>query len=349
MLLSGATYLAVEGKITGGAPTDPDIRNRMYEKNWQPYSFVIDNADGSHTYVPFARFDPWGLVFGIVGDVAQTFQHVNEESRHSFAAAATMAVANLLNSRSYLKGMVDALDVLSGGQGQDGIDKFVRIMNQRAASYVPNLVRVAQPDTEIKEIRSMMDAIMAKTPGLAQGVPAKRGYFGDKLMAPIGWPWHAILPSRVGQESTDPALLELARLSDGPAQAHFSNPEKKVGTLNLTTFKNAEGVTAYDRMMEKLSETDFHDKLNALVQSDKYKAGNDGDAFYPGSKTTEIKKLESKYHKQALDATLKEFRDQAPALGYDLHEMHRSDKKNARDSKHGRDTVELDRLLELNQ
>jgi hypothetical protein len=321
----------------------------MYEKNWQPYSFVFENADGSKTYVPFARFDPWGLVFGIVGDVAQTFQHVNEESRHSFAASATMALANMLNSRSYLKGMVDALDVLSGGQGQDGINKFTRIMNARAASYVPNFVRVAQPDTEIKEIRSMMDAIMAKTPGLAQGIPAKRGYFGDKLMAPIGWPWHAILPSRVGQESTDPGLLELARLSDGPAQAHFSNPDKRVGTLDLTRFTNAEGITAYDRMMEKLSETDFHDKLNDLVTSDKYKAGTEGDTFYPGSKTTEIKKLESKYHKQALDATLKEFESQSEALGYDLHDMYRKDRHNARVSKHGRDVTELDRLLELNK
>ena len=349
MLMSGATYLAVEGKITGGAPTDPDIRNRMYEKNWQPYSFVFENQDGTKTYVPFARFDPWGLVFGVVGDIAQTFQHVSEESRHSFAASATMAVANMLNSRSYLKGMVDALDVVSGGQGQDGVDKFIRIMNQRAASYIPNVVRVAQPDTEIKEIRSMMDAMMAKLPGFSEGVPAKRGYFGDKVMAPIGWPWHAILPSRIGQETTDSALLELARLSDGPAQAHFKNPEKRVGTLDLTKFPNIEGVTAYDRMMEKLSETDFHDKLNDLVQDDRYKAGTDGDAFYPGSKVTMIKRLESKYHKQALDETLKEFQAQATTLGYDLREMYRADRKNARASKQGRDVTELDRLLELNQ
>lgn len=347
MLLSGATYLAVEGKITGGAPTDPDIRKRMYEKNWQPYSFVFENADGSHTYVPFARFDPWGLLFGVVGDVAQTFQHTDEDSRHSFAAASTMAVANLLNSRSYLKGMVDALDVLSGGQGQDGVDKLTRILNQRAASYIPNVVRTAQPDTEIKEIRSMMDAIMAKTPILSQNVPAKRGYFGDKLMAPIGWPWHAILPSRIGKESTDPGLLELARLSDGPAQAHFKEPQKRVGTLDLTKFKNAEGVTAYDRMMEKLSETDFHEKLNDLVTSDEYKAGTDGDAFYPGSKVTEIKKLESRYHKQALHETLVEFEDNAAMIGFDLKEMVRTDKRNARASKKGNDVTELDRLLEL--
>ena len=349
MLLSGATYLAVEGKITGGAPTDPDIRKRMYEKNWQPYSFVFENADGSKTYVPFARFDPWGLVFGIVGDVAQTFQHIDEDSRHSFAAASTMAVANLLNSRSYLKGMVDALDVLHGGQGQDGVDKLVRILNQRAASYIPNVVRTAQPDTEIKEIRSMMDALMAKTPGLAQNVPAKRGYFGDKLMAPIGWPWNAILPSKVGQESTDPALLELARLSDGPAQAHFKEPAKRVGTLDLTKFSNAEGVTAYDRMMEKLNETDFHEKMNDLVTSDEYKAGTDGDAFYPGSKQTDIKKLELKYHKKALKETLIEFQDNEAMIGFDLKGMVQTDKRNLKASKRGGDVTELDRLLELNR
>ncbi len=349
MLLTGATYLAVEGKITGGAPTDPDIRNRMYEKGWQPYSFVFQNSNGENTYVPFSRFDPYGLVFGIVGDIAQTFQHVAEDARHSFAASATMAVANMLNSRSYLKGLVDTLDVLSGGQGQDGIDKFTKIMNSRAASYIPNLARVANPDTELKEIRSMMDAMMAKTPGLSQSVPAKRGYFGDKVMSPVGWPWHAILPSKPGQETSDPALQELARLSDGPAQAHFQGPEKRVGTLDLTRYKNADGVTAYDRMLEKLSETDFHDKMNELVQSERYLAGTDGDAFYPGSKQVMIKKLETDYHHKALEATLREFEDQSEAIGFNLREMYLADKKNARVSKHGRDTTEIDRLLELAQ
>jgi hypothetical protein len=281
--------------------------------------------------------------------MAQTFQHINEESRHSAAASATMAVANLINSRSYLKGMVDALDVLSGGQGQDGIDKFIRIMNQRAASYVPNFSRVTNPDTEIKEVRSMMDAIMTKVPVLSNSVPAMRGYFGDKLMAPIGWPWHAILPAKVGQESTDPGLLELARLSDGPAQAHFKTPEKRVGTLDLTKFKNAQGVTAYDRMMEKLNETDFHEKLNELVTSDEYKAGTDGDPFYPGSKTTEIKKLEQRYHKQALHETLLEFEATSEMVGFDLKEMVRTDKHNRKASKRGDDITELDRLLELNK
>lgn len=349
MLLGGAVYLAVEGKITGGAPTDPDIRGRMYDKNWQPYSFVTENADGTKTYTPFARFDPFGLVFGIVGDIAQTFQHVNEESRHGFAAAATMAVANLLNSRSYLKGMVDALDVLSGGQGQDGIDKMTRIMNQRAASYVPNFARMGVVDTELKEIRSMMDALMAKTPGLSQSVPAKRNYFGNKVMSPVGWPWHAILPSKQSTESTDPATLELARLSDGPAQAHFSVPEKRIGTLYLTKYTNKDGVTAFDRMMEKLSETDFNEKMNALVTSPSYLAGNDGNGYYPGSKVQDIKRLESKYHKLALKETLKEFQDQAGELGYDLRDMYQIDRKNARASKHGRDVTEFDRLLELNQ
>jgi hypothetical protein len=347
MIMAGSTMMAVEGKITGGAPTDPDIRNRMYEKRWQPYSFVFTNDNGEKTYVPFSRFDPYGLLFGIVGDIAQTFQHHPEDARHSVAAATTMAVANLFNSRSYLKGLVDTLDVLSGGQGQDGIDKFNRIMQSRAASYIPNISRTFNPDTELKEIRSVMDAMMSKTPGLSQSVPAKRGYFGDKVMSPVGWPWHSLLPSKPSSETSDPALQELARLSDGPAGAHFSGPEKRVGTLDLTRYKNVEGTTAYDRMLEKLNESDFHEKMNDLVQSERYQAGTDGDAYYPGSKQVMIKKLESQAHQKALDETLKEFSSQSDQLGYNLRDMYLTDKRNARASKHGRDTTEIDRLLEL--
>jgi hypothetical protein len=347
VILGGATLLAVEGRITGGAPTDIDVRSRMYDKGWQPYSFVFGDKDGEKTYVPFARFDPYGLLFGIVGDIAQTFQHHPEDARHNVAASAVMAVANMLNSRSYLKGLVDALDVLSGGQGHDGIDQFNRILQSRAASYIPNITRTIQPDTELKEVRSMMDAMLAKTPYFSLGVPAKRGYFGDKVMPAVGWPWHSLLPTKPSVETDDPALLELARLSDGPAQAHFSGPEKRVGTLDLTKYKNLKGVVAYDRMLEKLSESDFHDKVNELVQSDRYKSGTDGDAYYPGSKVIMIKDLESKYHKKALTETLKEFEDQAPSLGYNLREMYKADKDNARRAKHGRDTTEIDRMLEL--
>lgn len=348
-LMAGATMLAVEGKITGGAPTDPDIRKRMLETGWQPYSFVFTNGNGEKTYVPFSRFDPYGLLFGIVGDIAQTYQHASEDARHTTSSSAVMAVANLINSRSYLKGLVDTLDILSGGQGQDGLDKFNRILTSRAGSYVPSAVRAVNPDSELKEVRSMLDAMMAKTPGLSESVPAKRGYFGDKLMAPVGFPWHGLLPVKPSSEQNDPALQELARLSDGPAQAHFSGPEKRVGTLDLTRYKNTEGTTAYDKLLEKLNESDFHDKMNELVQTEHYKAGTDGDAYYPGSKQVMLKKLEQQYHQKALDAMLKDFESEQDALGFNLRDMYKTDKKNARAAKHGRDTTELDRLLELTQ
>lgn len=348
-LLAGGTMLAVEGKMTGASPTDPDVRKRLMESGWQPYSFVFENDNGEKTYVPYNRFDPYGTVFGIVADIAQTFQHHPEDARHNVAASATMAVANLLNGRSYLKGLVDALDILAGGQGQDGIDKFNRLMTSKVGSYVPNLAKAANPDTELKEVRSMVDAMLAKTPGLSESVPAKRGYFGDKLMSPVGFPWHGLLPTKPSDSVTDPALLELARLSEGPSGAHFSGPEKRVGTLDLTRYKNSEGVTAYDKMLENLSKTDFHDKMNELVQSERYQSGTDGDAYYPGSKQVMIKKLETKYHQQALQMTLKEFESEADALGYNLRDMFKQDQKNARASKHGRETSEIDRLLEFAQ
>lgn len=326
LLMGSAVYLAVNGRITGAAPTDPDIRNRMYEKNWQPYSFVFGEGENKR-YVPFARLDPFGTLFGIVGDIAQTYQHIDEGSRHSHAAAATMAVANLLNSRSYLKGIVDMVDVLSGGQGPDGLDKFERILNQRAASYIPNVVKLAVPDTEIKEIRSMTDALLAKTPYFSKLVEGKRGYFGDKVMAPMGWPWHSLLPVKPSTEVTDPGLLELARLSDGPAGASFGGPDKKVGHVDLTQFKNEKGQTAHDRMLELLNQSDFHAEVNDLVASPDYKQGTDGDSYYPGSRQTDLKKIERKYHREALQDILEEFPD--------LKDLVETDKENKRNASRG--------------
>jgi len=65
-LLVGASGLALAGKITGGGSKDPVIRKQQLASGWKPYSFKVGDD-----YYSFERLDPWGMFFGIVGDIGE--------------------------------------------------------------------------------------------------------------------------------------------------------------------------------------------------------------------------------------------------------------------------------------
>lgn len=339
-------YMAMNGMITGAAPTDPDIRARMYDKNWKPYSFVLhDPFTGEKRYIPFNRMDPYGIPYGIIADIAQTIQHLPKADGMQLVAASTLAMANLLDSKGYLKGVADTIDILHGG-GAKNINEAEKIIQGYIASHVPNILRVGETSQELKDVRSVADALLARVPFFSDKVERKYGYFGDKVMAPVGWPWNWLLPTDPTVESKDPALLELARLADGPSAARFAGPKDMIGPYDLHEVKDKQGKSAYVHMMELLNEGGFHEAVNQLVaEGSPYHDGTDGDGFHRiGSKVVELKKLEHKYHKKALDEMLDH-----PDFA-DLKDKIREWEKDDRRVKRGRQAENpIEQLLEVNQ
>lgn len=347
LALSGFTFvsgiwLATNGFITGAEPTDPDIRRTLKDTGWQPYSFVLPDGQGGKKYIPFNRLDPYGMPWGLIADTVQTLQHIDSTDGEALAGAMVLSMSNLINSKGYLKGVTDTMDILTGGHGDAGVQKAERILRNYASSHVPNILKVGELSQEVRDVRNMLDAFQARVPGFSENVPAKRNYLGDKVMAPVGWPWHALLPSKPTSKTDDPVLLELGRLADGPSATRFKLPASKVGEVDLTAFKNAEGQTAYERMMEHLKEGGFHQALADLIEKPSYQSGTDGDRFHTiGSKVVDIKRLEQKYHR----AAMKEMRREFP----EVDELMKADDKAARQMKHGRTPDEIDLILQFGQ
>lgn len=349
----GASMLALQGRITGAAYGDKDMRNRQVESGWQPYSFVFEGANGKKEYVSYQRLDPFGTFFGLAADWAYIANHIDEDSQQNWATMATLALAKNITSKSYLQGLVEWSSMLGGGYSME--EQAKRMVQMRAASYVPNYMNLYSGNDELKEIRSVTDAMMAKIPGMSSTVEAKRDYFGEKRVAPMGYPWNAIDPFPVSEEK-DAVRTELARLSRGASEAKFTMPDTKMGNVDLTEMRNAAGQTAYDRWTELIGQVEisgktFHQKLEDTIQSFRYQEGTDGtSAYHNGNRIVMIKNEQAKYREKALREMLKEFEAEHSGgkVKDNLRDMIRQDKRNDKAMERGR----VDRirgLMELSQ
>jgi hypothetical protein len=351
MFWTGAMFMAMEGGITGRAPGDKEMRERKLESGWQPYSFPI-GPEGNQTYVSFQRLDPFGMVLGLAADFSQLANQVDDNQRHSLAMTMTLALAENLSSKSYLKGLVEISSLMGSGYAKEDI--FQRMLNMRAGSYVPSWMSAFRPDDEMKNVRTAMDAIMAKIPGLSETVEARRDYFGEKKEYPMQWPYSAINPFTISEDKPDPVRKELARLASSEVQSQFSLPREKHGTLDLSTYKNAKGQTAYDRWIEligtvKVGGRTFHDKLGDLFKSERYKLANDGTSVYhTGKRPTMIHVEQERYRSAALKEMLREFDQEGRSgkLPFNLSDMVHTDQKNMKRVERAKTPTELLRDLQ---
>lgn len=328
-LWMGAALLANEGLITGAAPQDKELREALLATGWQPYSVKIGGQ-----YVSYNRLDPFASVLGLVADYTQISGHLPENKRDELASIMTLSLVNNLASKSYLKGLIDTLTIV----GSSDPNKIHRWIQQRSASYIPAAVASLNPDREMKEARSVVDAMLTKIPGLSATVEAKRDFFGEKKLMPGHFPYTAFSPFPSTVESTDPVRKELARLAMSDAQAQFNTPPAHIGNVDLTAFKNAKGQTAYDRYQELIGTvTDgagrtMHQAMLDKINSDAYKRGSDGDSWYTvGSRVSMLRVVHDHFKDRALMTLKREMPELAERL--------RQDKQNRLAVKKGREKV----------
>ena len=306
----------MEGKITGYGPTDPQARKTWLLQN-QPYSFVsVDPETGKKTFLSFSRFDPYGVPFGMAADFAQIAGQLEEGDRDTFAKGAVLAMVNNLASKTYLQGLIQAVNILSDDRGS----KLQAYMEQRAASYVPNLLGAANPDPHLREVRTVLDAMQAKVPGFSKSLPPRRDVLGEPITVPMGYPWNAINPFAVKSVDADTVRDEMARLSASDAGIRFPMPPQKMDGLDLTTVKGEDGVSVYDRWMQNIGELSIggkslHDKLSDTINSNAYQNAADGNGTFRISRKVDmIQDILNRYRQQALRETLKEFPELQQAM-----------------------------------
>jgi hypothetical protein len=358
----GAGMLALEGRITGAPPP----KGVFVPPGWQPYSAVFHRehlgdaiADamgakpGGDVYISYQRLQPFGDILGLTADFAKSSGLLDADTREGLAHSMSLAASKFLDasagekynmlangansataafgksliSKTYFRNMTEFFSTFSGYNNESAV---LRWFQNYAASHVPGVLSQFNSDDTVREVRSTLDAIMARVPGLSQSLPASRDYFGEVNDVKIGYPLSIIQPLSMKSTKVDPVYNELQRLSASRVKAKFNEPDHTYSIggkeQDLKTVANDQGVTAYDRMLELLQtvrppgETEnFHDRMFSVMKGSRYQLGQesevlDGAPDVPGLRLKLVKVEEQKYRQAALDQVKSEYAKQLGIL-----------------------------------
>lgn len=252
-VLGTASILAMNGKMTGAGPSDPDERAALLATGWQPYSFV----DGD-TYIPFQRFEPFSTSLGVIADMFTASDYMTDKEINDVGATLLFSVAANLAEKTYLQGISNFVDsVVSEGRS---VDKAKKFLTDTALGFVPNILRQTSValDPTMREATTLVKKAQDRIPYIRgndirvmgtdiniEAVPERLDVWGDPIvrapsMTVAGKPlidqfgaaaFNLLSPIKPTRETTDPVKKEVARLGLG-----IDRPKKEV---NLSV--NIEG------------------------------------------------------------------------------------------------------------
>ena len=316
LMYSIGVVAAANGMITGKGPKDPALRKDLMAAGWQPYSFRFGD-----TYVSYGQTDPTATFLGLVADLheisSQTYNPTPNDGDEltNLATAVIGSVANNVTNKSYLTGLVTTLGALTGDES-----KWEKLKRQYAGAVVPNLfaqVENSSIDTDVKEVRSMMDAIRARTPFVGDSVDKVRDPTGEPIKGNETW-WSMFLPTVVSKRTTDPVREELANSLIGVGAPRSSLP----GGIDLRSIKLESGQSAYDRLQElsgqvRLGGKSLKDQLASLIRSPFYQQlPAMGREDFNSPRVSLVRGYVSNYRRAAMEKLMRESPELAQAVGH---------------------------------
>lgn len=310
--------MAMSGKITGSAPSDPKERKALFETGWKPYSVVIGDK-----YVSYQGYEPIQTILGFAADSVNIYGNIvnskDEEKWSKFTQQVmSTAVNNFLDKAAFRTGLRQMACLVS--PDEDNAEKAIQALAQTAQGFLPNVAFVKNTSSIGKR-----DVTAPQTPyermfnnyfnrGLGDYRRDVFGYRQDNV---------GLLATNLSKNNSDtPEYRELERL----AQYGF-NPSEiskviKDTTLKYKDFKDPNtGRSIYDSMQEELSTVEIEgktlqDAVRELVESDEYQELPDGvnmnGVKYSQSDVTKINELRAlfvEYNNKALNNVINDYGD----------------------------------------
>lgn len=247
----GGLYAALEGKITGSGPSDPQVNAEWRNAGNVPYAIRTTDDEGNVKWISYQRLEPLANVLSTIADAVEIMQNpYNDEIEGTMDAISGVFLALAENSinKTFTTGVSDFIDFLQGErQGQDALQNFV-------ASFVPNVLNQTNGDMGFREPRTYMDAILART-GSYESVAPRRNILGEVITRnsqkydPLG------LFTSQPHRPQDPLLVELSEVSMADRSA-FRQPNHTIHLdgrrQSLKEIRDPETNRAlYDMWMER--------------------------------------------------------------------------------------------------
>lgn len=298
LFMGAAAFLSSQGLVTGGGPSDPKLKANLMATGWRPYSFVKQKPDGSNTYIPFNRYDPVGLPFGIIADIQDARELLGDDAETSAEADAAlggllMSLAKQFTSRTYLLGLNQALDALS-----DPDANLERYAGDLAATFVPfsSATRQLSSDPYMRDARSVTDKLLRAVPGLGEGLPPRYDWLGQPVVNRQGL-WTDDNGTVVDREVQRLSLIHGGSALNPPAPS-FGN-KVDLRDITLTTGENA--YVEYQRLAGRPSPKvkPLRSIVANTIRTAAYQNAPDGDSDTKGTKLWLLRQVVNKYRDAA--------------------------------------------------
>jgi len=298
--MSLATMLALEGKITGGGPSDWKLQKQLQATGWQPYSIVFEGEGEEKTYFPIGRFDPVGMVFGMAADIVD-MQVVNPNTKDAEkgATAVVVALAKAFSEKTFLMNLNQALRAVS--EPDKNMGKFA---GNLAGNLIPGssgLKAYANSDQYLREARTLLDHAMKGMPGYSETLPPQRDSFGDPMWRKRGLTTNSDMD--VVEQEHSRIVMETGYGIRPPSPTRHG--------LDLRDVTLSDGRNAYDVYQELAGSPPGHRRLKTtlakLIETNAYQDLVDGPGDGRGTKIDAIRNVVSKYRTAAWWQLLKRY------------------------------------------
>lgn len=269
-IAAGTATYALEGRISGGGSKSAGERAALQRTGWQPYSVRIGD-----TWYSYGRIEPLGMIIGATADFVELTDQMTEAERAHAASKISLAIANNLTSKTFLRGVSDVLNAITDPERYGE-----RWVNSLAGTIVPTGVAVVARATDptVREVHSTLEAIRARIPIASTELEPKLDLWGNPIQRAGSTGSRLISPVMGSPVNPDPVDAELVRLG-----LAFVPPRPRLTIQGLavdlepkdaTMYRRAAGVIARGRVeailksptYERLSDDLRRDQLKRAVQ-----------------------------------------------------------------------------------
>ena len=169
--------LMMEGKITGGGPTDPDLKSTLYRTGWKPYSVKFGNE-----FVSIQGLEPFSTIMMIMGDIGDVMSAgaAKDEEIEDIMYKVAASVGYSLTNKTMMQGFANFVDTIRNPEYK-GTKTFQQFISS-AVPTVSSTINKGYVDNTLRDVRSTLDAIKARIPGLSKTLKPRRNLWGKKII-----------------------------------------------------------------------------------------------------------------------------------------------------------------------
>lgn len=214
VVLAYAASLAMEGRLTAGAPTDEGEKAAFYGAQKQPWSVRTDDG----VWIPYGGLQPIGTPFALAASFWKGWQENDEAPDIEKLGHAAQQIGVYVTDQSYMDGLSKFMDAIGGSDTQSG-RAFSDLATNTAWGFAPyaGLTRsIAKGvDPRVIDAETIGQRLKQNVPGVSLSMDARLTPWGEDVV-PVGGrlrsvlaPGSILLPS---QERPNPLDQELDRL-----------------------------------------------------------------------------------------------------------------------------------------